>query len=223
MLASDMNNPDFVGARNPDSALYVQFYARPVENAFQSEQQKRPIFDEVDFVKIQVPGDKTTAIDTPVREEHKTRFPIQWANYQNHKGQSQGVTGTPITEWPRISATQAEELKGLKFFTVESIAGAADSHLRNIGMIAGTSVYQLRDDARRFLQLATENAQLAEAEKRAREAEEKMAAQAADFQSRMDAMQEQMAQVLAAVGKSAEMAAEAPSRQKPGPKPKQEA
>jgi hypothetical protein len=46
-----------------------------------------------------------------------------------------------------------EELRALKFYTVESVANAADAQLQRIGMVAGMSPYAFRDAAVRFLAL----------------------------------------------------------------------
>src|SRR5215469_4159702 len=77
-----------------DSRLFVQFYRRAVQNKFKSDQQGRPIFDEIDYVKIIVPGDKNTVIDSPASEEHKFRFEKQWDRYK--RGQEQASEGTPL-------------------------------------------------------------------------------------------------------------------------------
>ena len=195
MLASDANNPDFMGAHNPDRRLSVQFYSKPIKNEFQSEQQQRPIFDAADMIKIITPGNTLSIIDTFVRPEHKERFPGQWAAYKNRSDEHTHEMGTPITEWPRISATQAEELRGLKFYTVEAIAGAADAQLQGIGMIAGVSAYTFRDDAKRFLMVADAASKLSEADKRVKDADDKIAKMQADFaeqtaaqNARIDAM-----------------------------------
>jgi len=60
---------------NPDSRLAVKFYKRAVEIQDESAAQGRPIFKEFDFIRILVPGDNLTEIDTYVNEGHKTRFP----------------------------------------------------------------------------------------------------------------------------------------------------
>lgn len=218
MIASDLNNPEFAGAiSNPDARLHVTFYSKPVENAFKSKQEQRPIFDQMDFVRIQIPGDKMNIIDTFVREDHKQRFPIQWAAYQNRKAESgEGqITGTPITQWPRITSAMAEELKALKFYTVESIAGASDAQLQGIGMIAGQSVFAFRDDAKRFLMTAEAAKKLAEADEKMKAANEEFARKEAEWKERFDLMQKQMAQLL-------DSAAETTAKGKPGRKPKAE-
>jgi hypothetical protein len=78
-LDSDINNSD--------SHLHVEFY----------ENDRAP-YKGVPFVRILIPGDKTTEIDQPVREDHKERFPRQWLYYQMKN--SEGVMiGTPLQEW----------------------------------------------------------------------------------------------------------------------------
>jgi hypothetical protein len=205
MIASDLNNPEFSGAiNNPDSRLWVQFYRKPIENSYQSQLQQRPVFDDVDFVKIMVPGDKLSIIDTPVRDDHKKRFPVQWADYKNRTEGQSGISGTPITEWPRISAAQAEELRALKFYTVESIASASDAQLQHIGMIAGTSAFTFRDDARRFLSLALAAAKEREADEKLAQAKAELERKEAEFTAKMEEMQKQMSILLSAAAENVE-------------------
>ena len=114
----------------------------------------RPIFKEFDFIQINVPGDTLNEINTYANEEHKARFPRQWAHYQNQVGTQEQIIGTPIEEWTIVSRSQADELKGIKFHTVEAVANASDQHLQRIGMIAGMNPYTFRDKAKAFLNLA---------------------------------------------------------------------
>ena len=155
-LPSDDQNPDFLGAHNPDGRLTAQFLIHPVQNNFETEKQGRPIFDDVEMVRIHVPGDQLNVIFTPVRPEHKRRFPLQWAHFQNKQDGDQRLAGkTPITEWPRVTPAQAAELQYLKFLSVEDVANASDSNLQTIGMVGGMSPYAFREAAQRFLSLAT--------------------------------------------------------------------
>lgn len=134
MLASDVANTNFVGATNPDTLLHVQFYMRSEQDNFKSEQEGRPIFFETPYIRINTPGNQLSEIDTPVRPEHKVRFPIQWAAFQNTQIPQDQVVGTPVDQWPTLTRSQAEELKGIKFFTVEQIANASDLQLQRLGM-----------------------------------------------------------------------------------------
>lgn len=193
---------------NADSRLQVRFYKRPVKQDDASAEAGRPIYKEFDFVHICVAGDTLTEIDTFALENHKQRFPLHWAAYQNKLGaDDQGYEGTPLSEWPLVSKSQAEELRAMKFHTVEAVANASDQQLQRIGMAAGMSPYAFRDKAKAFLNLAT-NA--AETDKREQEInalkeelakkEQETAKMKAETDAKLALMQEQMAAVLAAVG-----------------------
>ena len=185
---------------NPDSRLAVKFYKRPVELKNESIAQGRPIFQEFDFIKILVPGDALTEIDTYVSDAHKTRFPIQWANYMNRQGSEESYSGTPLSEWPQVSASQAEELKGIKFHTVESVAHCSDQQLQKIGMIAGMSPHNFRERAKTFLNLASETADISKREEELAQLREENAKIKAETEAKLSQMQEQMTALLSAVG-----------------------
>jgi hypothetical protein len=153
MLASDLNNPEFVNPTNPDAQLTVRFYSRPAKNEFKTQLEGRPIFEDRDYIEIMIPGDKENIIDTPVMEHHKQRFPLHWAHYKNSGGGNAQI-GTPLEQWPLITASQAAELKAIKFFTVDSIAGASDDQISKIGLAGGMQPFAFREKAQLFLQVA---------------------------------------------------------------------
>ena len=182
-----------------DANLAVRFYKKAVKQDDESLAAGRPIFKDFDFVNIVVPGNNLTEIDTYAREEHKKRFPRQWAHYMNTQGAEEKEEGTPIEQWPLVSRAQAEELRGRKFRTVESIAHASDQNIQSIGMIAGMSPHSFRDKARAFLNLASESA---EAEKKNAEIEalrQENDKIKAETEAKLSKMQEQMEALLAAV------------------------
>jgi hypothetical protein len=199
-LPSDQNNAD--------SRLQVRFYKRSVHQEQESMDAGRPIFKDFDFVQICVAGDSLTEIDTYALASHRTRFPIQWANYMNRQGANdQEVVGTPVTEWPLVSKSQAEELRAMKFQTVESIANASDQQLQRMGMAAGMSPYAFRDKAKAFLNLATNAAETDKREQEINALKEELAKKdletakiKQDTDAKIALMQEQMASILAAVG-----------------------
>ena len=193
--------------QNADARLQVRFYKRPVQQEAETLASGRPIYKEFDFVHICVAGDTLTEIDTYVLQNHKTRFPIQWANYQNRIGKDdQEVIGTPVAEWPLVSKSQAEELRAMRFYTVESIAGASDQQLQRMGMAAGMSPYAFRDKAKSFLNLASDSAETDKRTQEINELKEELAKKAeenakikAETDAKLALMQDQMAAILAAV------------------------
>jgi hypothetical protein len=149
MYQTDLNNPD--------SRLNVKFYQRAINNEFKSALEGRPIMEMRDFILIEVPGDNLTVIDTFAVDEHKQRFPVQWARYQNEKTDGD-IEGTLLNDWPVLNAAIAAELKHFKFYTVEQVAAASDAQLNTLGMSAGMSPLALRDKAKAYLGSAKDTA-----------------------------------------------------------------
>ena len=182
-----------------DARLAVQFYKKSMKQEDASNEAGRPIFKEFDFVRIMIPGDNLTEIDTYAQESHKQRFPRQWAHYQNQVTGHEDVIGTPLDQWPQVTRSQAEELRGLKFYTVEAIADCSDQQLQRIGMVAGMSPHNFRLKAKAFLNLATDSAEVAQREAELQALKEENAKIKAETDAKLTAMQEQMSALLAAV------------------------
>lgn len=193
------------------SALAVKFYKKPMEMEFESQVQGRPIVKMFDFVKIETPGNMLNVIDTYANQDHKDRFPLEWAKFVNSQvaGQEGDYMGTPLADWPLLNAAQAIELKYFKFYTVENIAEASDAHIHQIGGLAGMAPHALRDKAKAFLNRAKESAaDMAKVDEVAKRDQ-----QIADLQAQVARMAELMQQSMA---ERAE-----PVRNKPGRKPKE--
>ena len=114
---------------NGDSQLHVEFYVSELKG-----------YEGKPFVRITIPGDKNTIIEQPVREDHKQRFPRQWLYFQmTQNEQDAPAIGISLEEWSKddpdgVSKAWIEELRILKFQTVEQVAAASDLQLQRIGM-----------------------------------------------------------------------------------------
>jgi hypothetical protein len=184
-----------------DARLAVQFYKKSMKQEDASNEAGRPIFKEFDFVRIMIPGDNLTEIDTYAQESHKQRFPRQWAHYQNQMSDHLDIVGTPLDQWPQVTRSQAEELRGLKFHTVESIADCSDQQLQRIGMVAGMSPHNFRLKAKAFLNLANDSAEVAQREAELQALKEENAKIKSETEAKLAAMQEQVSALLATVAK----------------------
>lgn len=159
MLASDVNNTQFVGAQDPDSIMIAQFYIRPIKNEYKSKIENRPMWEDVLFCKYKPAGSTLLEMDVPANESHKQRFHKQWAYYERTKGGDSRDVGTPLSQWTILSPADVENLRGLKFNTVENIAGASDAMLQLLGMgCAGMSAHVLRARAQAYLGAAQDTA-----------------------------------------------------------------
>ncbi len=154
MLASDLNNPEFSGAKDPDSGLYVEFFWHEEVDGWKSNEeslrlQKRVVVKapKAPYVRIMVPGDKTSEWIGAVTEAQKQRFPRQWMAWQISEGLIGGeedIPGWKLSEWKEIDEALLHELTYLRFQTVEQLAGASDKQIQGIG-IGGLA---LREKAR---------------------------------------------------------------------------
>lgn len=183
--------------RGADENLYVEFYSRAVKQEFASQEAGRPIFADVTYVKIFTPSDQLTQIDTIAREDHKARFPRQWAHYMNKMNGQEQIVGTPVSAWTLLTPANAEELRALKFYTVELIANANDAQLQKLGMVAGMSGHSLRDKAKAFLNIATDSAEEAKREAELAALKEENARIKAETDAKLEQMQKQVEAVLA--------------------------
>jgi ribosomal protein L10 len=143
---------EFAPMEPGDEKLFVQFYLGSIRNEEKSTEAGHPVFDAVPFVKIMVPGDKNTVIDTTVDERHKRRFAKMWHQFQ--QGQSpEGMSGMPLKDWPAVTRAVVEELNHLNIFTVEQLASVADVY---VGKIMG--IHELRRKAQVYLEQAKDSA-----------------------------------------------------------------
>lgn len=168
---------------------HVRFYQKEELNNFETNKQGRPIYRMVDFVRIEIPGNQYSIIDTYANEGHKESYPIQWARYQNEKkdlGDSE-IEGTLLRDWSILTAAQVRELAHFHFYTVEQVALASDEQIGKITNIVGMSGHSFRDKAKSYLAVAKDSAHaMAQAEElRKRDAE-------------IEELKQQMQQLLAA-------------------------
>ena len=142
-MESDLANPNFHGPQNPDSLLHVEFYwyeptdKNKTEDTFAETGVWRQIkMPKAIYVRIMKPGDPTSIIETPLREDHKRRWPDKWQYFQIQNGMIDGGANQPgwkIEEWD-LSEEEVHRLKYLRFYTVEQVAGASDAQVSGIGM-----------------------------------------------------------------------------------------
>lgn len=111
--------------KNADDQLHVVFYTSD-----RTASRGKP------YCRIMVPGNKELVWDQPVRESDKQRFPRQWLYFQQQTGGTPSF-GTSLDVWREdnpsdIAQGHLDELKALRFQTVEQVATATDSQLQRL-------------------------------------------------------------------------------------------
>ncbi len=185
-LETDVDNKNFVGAMNPDSLLHVEFYwYTPLDRNKTEEatEKNKGIYSEVRgerqvYVRIMKPGDKTSIIETPCRPDHERRFVDKWRLFQIQNGlidAGAGFPGWKVDDWDKLTDEQRHYLKFNRFYTVEQIAGAADSQLPGLGM-GGLGI---REEAKKAIQARATQAVRGELSAKQKEIDELKASMAA--------------------------------------------
>lgn len=169
--------------------LHVEFYMDTKENPARSREEGRPIFEDVEMVKIQIVGDPKNTLISPAHYASKRhpetgepwtyaeQYPEHYRFFKDNADQ-QGAAGTPLTEVPWLTAAQRAELKALKIYTVDGLAGLDGTALQRLGM-GGRA---LKDKAVAWLDQAAGHA-----------GESRLAEALAARDREIDALKEQMA------------------------------
>lgn len=134
-----------------DNKLYVEFYRKPVLQPGKSREAGRAVYEEIDYVRIHVPGDKASVVERPVSQQDVFRFQERYAKWK--AGQEEAVTGTPLSALPGMNPSKVEEYKFFKLVTVEQLADAND----NLGS-KFMSFQQDKQRAKAFMEVAKNNA-----------------------------------------------------------------
>lgn len=166
-----------------DDRLLVRFETKAVHNEWKSTQEGRPIFDEVEFISIIVPGSRDV-FTTELNDTYKRRFSKRYAKWREDTSNTK-IEGTPLAELTWMGKTQIAELNYSNVFTVEQLANMSDqTAMKFMGS------YQLRDRAKRFLEAAAGEAPML-----------KMQAELSDRDAQIQVLQQKVADLTAAFEK----------------------
>jgi hypothetical protein len=193
----DMSRGEFVAPAptGSDANLWVEFYTAPspTPNAAKSDEVGHPVYEDVPWIKILVPGDRTKAYDRPAKLEldgpndqvppdHR-RFPQQWQAYTQQT--TKATVGLPVEEWSAITRSEAQMFKRMDIHTVEQLAGLPDTALSWLG----ARVH--REKASAWLQSAKDHA-----------GESRLARENEQLRAQLVVLQDQVRELAARVGES---------------------
>ena len=100
----ESNAMDFEQSReyDGDSKLFVVFFRGTQLNEANSQEAGRPIHDDVDMIKIVVPGQRDTVVAI-ADHSYQQRFPKQWAQFKANAEQTASVTPLFEVTWLTLS------------------------------------------------------------------------------------------------------------------------
>tara|TARA_R110000751_G_scaffold271365_2_gene371282 strand:- start:122953 stop:123696 length:744 start_codon:yes stop_codon:yes gene_type:complete len=147
------------------SHLHVSFFTDAVENKRKSAEEGRPIYDQIDMVKIQVAGDPKSVLVNPAHSQSSVRDAVtnQRLTYaQLHKAPFEAFkagtvfegSGTPLCELSFLNAAKVKELQALNVYSAEALAALDGANLQRLGIGAR----ELKDKAQAWLECAAGSA-----------------------------------------------------------------
>lgn len=162
---------------NPDKALAVEFFVTAVENKRETRKQKRPIFEDREYIRIRFPADNKRELVAPAQEMHYVshfkqqmtyaqRFEDVYAAWKKQHDDSY-IHGTPISELPFLTSAKRAELIAMNVKTVEQLAALPTASERKLGMGAK----ELIREAQAYMSRASEHADIAALRRRIEELE----------------------------------------------------
>lgn len=145
-----------------EKSVFVEFFNEAVEFKAESEKAGRPVFREIPFVRIHIPGDKNNVVVTKATDYHREKYPMAWARFQS--GQSEAVEGMPLKDWAQVRSSQVKEAEYFGIRTVEQLAAVTDTNIQKMGM----GFLELRRKAQTFLSAMSGADPVAQAEENQR-------------------------------------------------------
>ena len=166
-----------------DSSLVVEFFVDKKLLGKRSIEEGREIYEDREYVRVQIKGQSKQVVVQEVKEQHIKRFPIAYYHFKAKRAAP--VVGTPIEQLPHTGPTLAASLKVLGIRTIEDLANANDSALGNIG----PGSRELQNKAKAFLGKTTETTlQLSEQLATEKARNDAMAQQLADMQTQLSSL-----------------------------------
>jgi hypothetical protein len=151
MYELEIDPANFQRVDAADAHLLVVFYMGTMTNEEKSIAEGRLIVDDVESVKIIIPGDKNSVIDRPATAHDKKRFAQQYAAFKQGKEGEDQLSGTRLQDWPFLSRGQVEELRFIGIKTVEQLANCNDT-------VNFAGLQQMKTHAKSWLATAKDSA-----------------------------------------------------------------
>jgi hypothetical protein len=186
--------------------LHIEFFVEAEENPALTREAGRPIFEDREFIRIRIVGDPKSSLIAPAHSSpsrdpqtgmavtYAEKYPEHYRYFKANLDQ-QAAAGTPLTEVPWLTAAKRAELKALNILTVEGLAGLDGTMLGRIGMGAR----ELKNKAEAWLNSAAGSAN-----------DSRLAAELAARDEQIEALQRQMAELVAGGAKPAAVVDEEP-------------
>lgn len=114
-----------------DKRLRVKFFYEPFLQEADTKREGRPIYKDKEMIEIRVPGSKDV-MHFEASDHFKKRFSAHYEAFKNSN--SEKIQGTPLDQFPFISASERKEFEYHNIYTAEQLINIADGYVDRIGL-----------------------------------------------------------------------------------------
>jgi hypothetical protein len=126
-----LQDSTFLAHDESDAHLLVRFFMYPILDEKRSSEEGMPKYTEIEMVEILAAGNKDKPV-FKVTDHYRKRFAEKYARFKEKLGE--GVSGTPLNNFPFISASEIKELEYFNVYTAEQLVGISDGNIERIGV-----------------------------------------------------------------------------------------
>lgn len=128
----------------------IIFSMKAWKDRIKSREMGRDIYVDKETVTWRPIGSRTEGWTKVVTDIHRKRWPKLYQDFLDRENTTEKIEGTPLSEWPQINRSLAEEYKYHNIFTVEQLTQVSDANLVN-------GMRSLREKAKVWLEAAELN------------------------------------------------------------------
>jgi len=136
-----LNDGTYMSNDQSDAALFVRFFLHPVKDEKRSEEEGIPKYIEIEMIEILSPGNKDKFCGRAT-DHYKQRFPKQYSRFKEKM--DEGTNGTPLNQFPFITASDIKELEYFNVFTAEQLINMPDGNIDKIGVNGRNLIKQVK-------------------------------------------------------------------------------
>jgi hypothetical protein len=111
--------------------LPVEFTIEPMHMAFRSESEGRPIYEDREFIRIYIPGNRSSEVYREATDKDRKEYADAYKKFKDGLTGDDQLSGTPLSAWPAMTPSLIREFQAAGVKTVEHLANLSDTAMQN--------------------------------------------------------------------------------------------
>lgn len=111
--------------------LPVEFTIEPLHLTAKSEEAGRPIYEDREYIRIIIPGNRGSEVYREVMAKDKEEYAEEYKRFKSGLSGDEQLTGTPLSAWPAMTPSLIREFSAMNVKTVEHLSSLSDTSLQN--------------------------------------------------------------------------------------------